>query len=138
MATVASPSHPRALRRATYLGVTSQDNTGNLVEPEDDTPVYRTAQEKGKNLEQRIQQLEHLAETLAHDMKGPGQRLEALASLVLKKYGAGLNDDVQRLLQLIQENGKELTDRIETTLELARVRSLSQSVGGRKPRGRAR
>lgn len=121
-------------RQPGILGVTSQDNIGQLTRAlEDDTHLYKTAQEKCNSLEQRIKQLEHLAETLAHDMKGPGQRMEALSSLVLKKYGAGLDDEVQRLLRLIHENGKELTDRVETMLELARVRSLSQSVEAVNP-----
>jgi signal transduction histidine kinase/CHASE3 domain sensor protein len=83
--------------------------------------LFETAKQKGKDLESRLRHLEHLAEVLAHDMKAPGERMEGLATLLLSKYGRGMDDEATRLLTLIQENGKLLTHRIETILEVARV-----------------
>ncbi len=90
--------------------------------------LYEAAQQKGKGLESRLKQLEVLAETLAHDMKAPGERMEGLASLLLSKYEEKLDTEVARLLALIQENGQILTERIEMILEVARVGSRHEAV----------
>src|SRR2546429_179064 len=49
--------------------------------------LYEALSQKEKGLESRLRELEHLAETLAHDLKAPGERMESLASLLLKEYG---------------------------------------------------
>jgi signal transduction histidine kinase len=83
--------------------------------------LYEAAKEKGKGLELRLKHLEHLAETLAHDMKGPGERMDGLARLTLTKFGHTLEPEAARLLALIQENGQILSEHIETILEVSRV-----------------
>lgn len=90
--------------------------------------LYEAAQQKRKGLESRLNQLERLAETLAHDMKAPGERMEGLAALLLAKYGGNLDQEAKRVLALIQENGRILTERIETILEVARVGSRHEAV----------
>ena len=90
--------------------------------------LYEAAQQKRKGLEVRLKQLEHLAETLAHDMKAPGERMEGLAALLLAKYGGKLDQEAKRVLALIQENGRILTERIETILEVVRVGSRHEAI----------
>jgi signal transduction histidine kinase len=90
--------------------------------------MQKAAKQKGKELALRVRQLEHLAETLAHEMKAPAERMEGLASLVLKKYGSQLDDEARRLLRLIQENGQDLSNRLEIILETARVGSDNERV----------
>jgi signal transduction histidine kinase/CHASE3 domain sensor protein len=90
--------------------------------------LYEAAMQKGEGLESRLKQLEHLAETLAHDLKSPGERMEGLSSLLLQKHGGTLDQETTRLLALIRENGKMLSERIETILEVARVGARHQAV----------
>jgi signal transduction histidine kinase/CHASE3 domain sensor protein len=90
--------------------------------------LYEVVHQKERGLELRLKQLEHLAETLAHDLKGPGERMEGLASMVLAEYGRALDDRGARWLRLIEENGKELIARVENMLRVARVGSGSDAV----------
>jgi signal transduction histidine kinase len=90
--------------------------------------LYEAAKQKGKGLELRLKQLEHMAETLAHDLKSPGERMEGLSSLLLEKHGGKLDSETTRLLTLIRENGKMLSERIETILEVARVGAKHEAV----------
>jgi signal transduction histidine kinase len=90
--------------------------------------LYEAAQQKGKGLESRLKQLEYLAETLAHDLKSPGERMEGLSSLLLEKHGGKLDSETTRLLTLIRENGRMLSERIETILEVARVGAKHEAV----------
>jgi signal transduction histidine kinase/CHASE3 domain sensor protein len=90
--------------------------------------LYEAVHQKERGLELRLKQLEHLAETLAHDLKGPGERMEGLASMVLAEYGRVLDGRGGRWLRLIEENGKELIARVENILQVARVGAGSDSV----------
>lgn len=83
--------------------------------------LYETAHEKEKGFESRLRRLEHLAETLAHDLKAPGERMEGIASLLLKEYGEKLDERAVRWLRLIESNGQDLTERIHAILDVARV-----------------
>ncbi|MEP6892075.1 MAG: CHASE3 domain-containing protein, partial [Nitrospirota bacterium] len=47
--------------------------------------LHEAAQQKQRGLVTRLRQLEHLAETLAHDLKGPGARMEELARLLVQQ-----------------------------------------------------
>ncbi|MEW6545255.1 MAG: ATP-binding protein [Nitrospirota bacterium] len=83
--------------------------------------LYEAVQRKGVGLESRLKQLEHLAETLAHDMKGPGERMGELATNLLDEYGDRLDDRAERWLRMMAEEGKDLSTRIENILEVARL-----------------
>jgi signal transduction histidine kinase/CHASE3 domain sensor protein len=90
--------------------------------------LYETVQEKQRGLRARLRHLEHLAETLAHDLKGPGARMEELATLLAQKFSGQLDERTARWLTLIQENGKDLVRRVEGILEVARVGTGQGSV----------
>ena len=90
--------------------------------------LYEAASQKGKGLASRLRQLEHLAETLAHDLKAPGERMEGLASLLLEEYGGRLDERATRLLTLIQENGKDLIERVENILNVARLGAPHEAI----------
>ena len=83
--------------------------------------LYEAAQQQQRGLASRLRQLEHLAETLAHDLKGPGARMEELARLLVQEYGKQFDDRTKRWLALIEENGKDLVQRVEGILTVARV-----------------
>jgi signal transduction histidine kinase/CHASE3 domain sensor protein len=83
--------------------------------------LYEAAQQKQRGLLARLRQLEHLAETLAHDLKGPGARMEELAKLLAKQFAGQVDERTSRWLQLIQDNGSDLVQRVEGILAVARV-----------------
>jgi signal transduction histidine kinase/CHASE3 domain sensor protein len=95
--------------------------------------LYEAAQEKGKGLQSRLRQLEHLAEMLAHDLKGPGERMEGFATMLRDTYGDRLDGRALRWLGLIEENGKELAERVQSIFELARVGTSLSSVEAVNP-----
>ena len=95
--------------------------------------LYEAAQEKGKGLQSRLRQLEHLAEMLAHDLKGPGERMEGFATMLRDAYGDRLDGRALRWLGLIEENGKELAERVQSIFELARVGASLSSVEAVNP-----
>ena len=90
--------------------------------------LYEVVREKGKGLRARLQQLEHMAEMLAHDLKGPGQRMEQLAAILQRQYAAELDARATKWLRMLEENGRDLTGRVEGILALARVGARQESV----------
>lgn len=85
--------------------------------------LYEAAQERQKGLLARLRHLEHLAGALAHDLKGPGQRMQELTALIHRDAHGRLGARVDRWLHLLRENGRELVERVEGILEVARVGS---------------
>ncbi|HKY72300.1 MAG TPA: ATP-binding protein [Nitrospira sp.] len=96
--------------------------------------LYEAAQQKQKRLLGRLRQLEHLAETLAHDLKGPGARMEELAKLLAEKFSGQIDERAAKWLKLLQENGKDIVERVEGILEVARVGTGLGSVSAVDPR----
>jgi len=83
--------------------------------------LYEIVHEKHQTLQSRVCELEQLAETIAHDLKGPGQRMAELACLLQREYAGRLDARGKRWLDLVEHNGKELTDRADGILSVARV-----------------
>lgn len=96
--------------------------------------LYEAAQQKQKGFLARLRQLEHLAESLAHDLKGPGARMEELARLLSQRLAGQLDDRTAKWLQLIQDNGRDIVQRVEGILEVARVGVGQSSVTAVDPR----
>lgn len=96
--------------------------------------LYEAAQERQRGLQSRLRQLEHLAETLAHDLKGPGARMEELAKLVVQKFSGQVDASTAKWLRLIQENGSDMVRRVEGILEVTRVGVGQGSVKAVDPR----
>jgi signal transduction histidine kinase len=83
--------------------------------------LYEIVHEKHQTLLSRVRELEQLAETIAHDLKGPGQRMAELASHLQRECAGSLDERGKRWLTLVEQNGKELTDRADGILSVARV-----------------
>ncbi len=83
--------------------------------------LYEAAQQKQQGLVMRLKQLELLAESLAHDLKGPGARMGELARLFVQEYGRPTDERAARWLHLIEENGKDIARRVEGILSVARI-----------------
>jgi signal transduction histidine kinase len=97
--------------------------------------LYELAEQRGKGLESRLSQLEHLPEILAHDLKAPGERIEALASLIQTEYGGKLDEQATRWLKLLEQNGRELTQRIHGILEVVRAGTAQDAIEAVDPAG---
>jgi signal transduction histidine kinase/CHASE3 domain sensor protein len=90
--------------------------------------LYEEVHRRGKDLKLRLRELEHLAEMLAHDLKAPGERMEALAAVLRAEYNTQLDERATRWLTLIEQNGRDLTERVEKILEVARVGGRHEAV----------
>ena len=96
--------------------------------------LYETVEQKQRQLLARLRQLEHLAETLAHDLKGPGARMEELATLLAERFSGQIDQRAAKWLTLLQENGKDIVERVEGILEVARVGTGQGSVTAVDPK----
>jgi signal transduction histidine kinase len=90
--------------------------------------LHEAAQQKQRDLVARLRQLEHLAETLAHDLKGPGARMKELARLLIQQNSGQFDDRTKRWLSLIEENGKDLVQRVEGIMTIAHVGADQEAV----------
>ncbi|MGH7254654.1 MAG: CHASE3 domain-containing protein, partial [Nitrospirales bacterium] len=83
--------------------------------------LYDTAHRKEKAFEFRLKQLLSQAEILAHDMKAPSERMRQLATILCTEYGNNLDSNATRWLRLMEGESRELSARIQSMLEIARV-----------------
>jgi signal transduction histidine kinase/CHASE3 domain sensor protein len=90
--------------------------------------LYERVKQEGKGLQARLRQLEHLAETLAHDLRSPGERMGEFASLLIGEYGSRLDERAARWLRFIEENGRLLRERVEDILAVARIGGRTVAV----------
>lgn len=90
--------------------------------------LHESAQQKQRGLVTRLRQLEHLAETLAHDLKGPGARMEELARLLVQQDSGQFDDRTKRWLSLIEENSRDLVQRVEGILTVAHVGADQEAI----------
>jgi signal transduction histidine kinase len=90
--------------------------------------LYERVKEEGKGLQARLRQLEHLAETLAHDLRSPGERMGEFATLLMREYGNRFDERATRWLRFIEENGRLLCERVEDMLAVARIGGRTVSV----------
>lgn len=96
--------------------------------------LYEAAQQKQRGLQDRLRHLESLAETLAHDLKGPGERMGELARLLSQNFSGQIDERTARWLTLIQENGSDIVQRVEGILSVARVGAGHGAVTAVDPR----
>jgi signal transduction histidine kinase/CHASE3 domain sensor protein len=90
--------------------------------------LYEAAHQRSEGLQTRLQELEHYAANMAHDLKGPARRMAELASLLQGDYKGRFDDRADRYLGWMQENGQQLMARIEEVLRLARIGSVQEVV----------
>jgi signal transduction histidine kinase/CHASE3 domain sensor protein len=95
--------------------------------------LHEAAQQKQQRLVARLRQLEHLAETLAHDLKGPGARMEELARLLVQQNSGQFDDRTKRWLSLLEENGRDLVQRVEGILTVAHVGADQPAIAAVDP-----
>jgi PAS domain S-box-containing protein len=77
-------------------------------------------------LQERNQELDAFAHTVAHDLKNPISSMMGFASLVLNYFDRMTDDKVKEYLALIMESGYKLKDIINSLLLLASVNKLDK------------
>ena len=90
--------------------------------------LYERVKEEGKGLQARLRQLEHIAETLAHDLRSPGERMGELAALLVGEYGNRFDERATRWLRFIEEDGRLLREHVEDMLAVARIGGRTVSI----------
>ncbi|HSE60628.1 MAG TPA: ATP-binding protein [Nitrospiraceae bacterium] len=90
--------------------------------------LYDAAHEKEQRVSARLRTLEHMAEMLAHDLKGPGERMGELAAVLRRTRRGQLDAQTEKWLRLIEDNSQELSARIESLLALAHVGGRAEAV----------
>jgi len=93
--------------------------------------LFEQIREQGKGLQARVAHLEHPAETLAHDLRVPGERMGEFATLLVKEYGDRFDERATRWLRSIEENGRLLRERVEDILAIARIGGGGASLSRR-------
>jgi PAS domain S-box-containing protein len=79
-----------------------------------------------EELQERNQELDSFAHTVAHDLKNPISSMMGFASLVLNYYDRMTDDKIQEYLSLIMESGYKLKEIINSLLLLASVSKLDR------------
>ncbi len=90
--------------------------------------MYEAAHQKEKRTRHRLRQLEHLGESLAHDLKGPAERMAGLGALLKRDLEGTADERTRRLLGLIEQNGYDLSRRVEQILALAQVGGRQETM----------
>jgi len=77
--------------------------------------------ERTRDLVSANRELEAFSYSVSHDLRGPLDALEGFSYLLLKQYGAGLDDQGRELIQQIRASGKRMAELIDDLLNLSRV-----------------
>jgi signal transduction histidine kinase len=94
--------------------------------------MLKELQKSHDELEQRVQErtrellaanreLEVFSYSVSHDLRGPLDALNGFAYLMLRQYGAGLDEQARDLIEHIRSSGKRMTELIDDLLNLSRV-----------------
>src|SRR3989449_9554487 len=90
--------------------------------------VVEAAQQRSAGLQKRLDELERYAANIAHDLKGPARRMAELASLLQMDYKGRFDERGDRYLVWIRETCKQLMNRVEEDLRLARIGTVPEAV----------
>ncbi len=76
-----------------------------------------------KELEQKLEELQSLdafAYSVSHDLMSPVNNISGLTSLVLKRYGNSLDDNVSKMLGLVMDSTQKMSELIRSVLLFSR------------------
>ena len=77
-------------------------------------------EEAKTELEEKNQELERFSYVVAHDLKSPLNNITGLAKYVIKKHAAGLDPEIQEILQTLADSSERLKRLIDGILEHSR------------------
>jgi signal transduction histidine kinase len=77
--------------------------------------------ERTRELVSANQELEAFSYSVSHDLRGPLEAMDGFGYLLLRQYGAKLDDQGRELIQGIRSSGKRMAELIDDLLNLSRV-----------------
>ncbi len=81
--------------------------------------LEQRVQERTRNLNVALKELEGFAHTISHDLKSPLRAIESYALILSEDHAAGLDAEAQQMLASIKGTSKELITLIDRLLEYA-------------------
>jgi signal transduction histidine kinase len=78
-------------------------------------------EERTRQLEDTIQELDGFSYSVSHDLKAPLRAVDGYARMILKKSGDKLDEDTVRMLDVIRSNTKLMGELIEDLLSFSRL-----------------
>lgn len=76
---------------------------------------------KSLQLEETNQQLEQFAHMTSHDLKNPIGNIWSLIQFAKEEHSVGMNDDLKKIFEVIEESSKHSIDLINSILEYSRA-----------------
>lgn len=76
-----------------------------------------------KELEQKLEELQSLdafAYSVSHDLMSPLNNISGLVSLIFKRYGSGLDENVAKVLGLVMDSTQKMSELIRSVLLFSR------------------
>jgi PAS domain S-box-containing protein len=77
-------------------------------------------EERKRQLEDTVQELERFSYTVSHDLKAPLRAIDGFSRMILSKHGDGMDADAIRRLKVIRENAQTMGRLIEDLLSFSR------------------
>jgi len=90
--------------------------------------LYDAVEQNQRGLQARLRQLEHQAEALAHDLKGPSERIRELAGILQREYRHRFDPMALKWIVLLERNSREMVERVEAILAIARIGSKQMAL----------
>jgi light-regulated signal transduction histidine kinase (bacteriophytochrome) len=83
--------------------------------------LEQRVRERTIELEQAVKDLESFTYSVAHDLRAPLRAIDGYALALAEDFGAGLDAEAQRYLDLVRENAQRLGELIDGLLRLSRL-----------------
>jgi signal transduction histidine kinase len=77
--------------------------------------------QRTSQLEETVRELESFSYSVSHDLKAPLRAIEGFSRILVEDYSGKLDDEANRLLDIIRGSVLKMTDLIEGLLQLARL-----------------
>jgi signal transduction histidine kinase len=90
--------------------------------------LERRVAERTAQLERVNAELEAFSYSVSHDLRAPVRHIDGFAHLVASRYGATLDDNGRRQLNLISDSAKSMGRMIDDLLSLARLERQAPSM----------
>ena len=92
--------------------------------------LERRVGERTRELETANKELESFSYSVSHDLRAPLRAIDGFSRILEEQHSDRLNEECRRLLGVIRENSRKMSDLIDDLLEFSRL--------GRKPLSRTR